>query len=116
MTADAVDLFVGQMIGLLPKLHPDDIDDATRRQLRVLFPRVDGEAAPVVGKARRPRTYSVITNGRGGGVLTVGGTEIPVAILPLDVSTPPEATAFRIVAIAGRAMRVRGVAEGDVSR
>lgn len=113
MSAERVELFVGQMIALLPKLRGEDFDSAQLLQVRLLFPRTQQGALAAEARPPRPRTYSVITDGRGGGVLTVGGAEIPVAVLPLDVSTPPEATAFRIVAIAGRALRVRGRAEGD---
>lgn len=115
MTADPVDLFVGQLIALLPKLAGTHPDAALRRQIRLLFPRADGHPVAAPGKPLRPRTYSLITDGRGGGFLTAGGSEIPVTMLTLDVTTPPEATAFQIVAMAGRALRVRGIAEGDVS-
>lgn len=112
MSSHHVDLFVGQMIALLPVSSTSDVDPVTRMQKRRMFPRaVDGipAAHAAVG---RPRVYSLISDGRGGGTLTVGGAEIPVRILHLSVDTPPEAAAFRVVAIAGRALRIRGVAAG----
>lgn len=115
MTADSVDLFVGQMIALLPHGGHDVADPVQQRLVRILFPRAGGEPVPAPDKPQRPRVYSLITDGKGEGILTAGGTEIAVAVLPLDVKTPPEATAFRITAMSGRALRVRGVAEGAAS-
>lgn len=114
MAVERVELFVGQMIALLPKIARGDADPVQQRQLLLLFPHTSGDTITAAGGRGRPRTYSLITNGHGGGDLAAGGTEIPVAILPLDVTTPREATAFRIVAIAGRALRVRGTAQGDL--
>lgn len=113
MPAEPVELFIGQMIALLPKLHQRDADQVQRMQVQRLFPRLSGAPVPHSTGPRRPRSYSLIINSRGGGTLSVGGTEIPVAIMELDLETPPEATAFRVAAIAGRAVRVRGIAEGD---
>lgn len=113
MTPDALDLFVGQVIALLPAHSAQAEDPARARATRMLFPRVGGLAVAQPTRMPRPRVYSLITNGRDLGVLTVSGTEIPVRVLPLDQSTPSEATAFRITEMAGRALRVRGVAEGD---
>lgn len=111
---DPVELFVGQMIALLPKEHDPD-DPVLRTHQQRLFPPADAPAPPPEDDERppRPRTYSLIVNGRGGGTLTVGGAEIQVAILPLDVDTPPGAAAFRVAAIAGRALNVTGVDEGE---
>lgn len=112
-TGDAVELFVGQMIALLPQCTSETADAVQQRLLRTLFPRAGGRFVPSPKKPQRPRVYSLIADGRGGGTLAAGGTEIEVLILPLDVRTPSEATAFRITAMSGRALRVRGVAEGD---
>ena len=112
MPAGAVDLFVGQMIALLPKLTDDDIDDPViRQQVAKIFPRALDDV-PTVDKTPRPRTYPLYLNTQGGGILTVAGVEIPVAVLPLDVATPHEATVFKIAAIAGRSLRIQGIAEG----
>jgi len=59
----------------------------------------------------RPKTYSVITDGTGRGTMMVRQIEIEVDILPLDLKTPTTATVFRVVAVAGRAIRVTGVVE-----
>lgn len=114
-TGEYVELFVGQMIALLPQCAGETADPVQQRLLRTLFPRAGGRSVPSPKKPQRPRVYSLITNGRGGGTLAAGGTEIAVRILPLDVRTPPEATAFRVTAMSGRALRVRGVAEGDAA-
>ncbi|MBF4562771.1 hypothetical protein ITJ43_11535 [Microbacterium sp. VKM Ac-2870] len=113
MTPDPVDLFVGQVIALLPARGTDAGDPVRARLMRMLFPRAVGRTVDPPTGPLHPRVYSLITNGRDVGVLTVSGTEIPVRVLPLDVGTPSEATAFRITEMAGRALRVRGVAEGD---
>lgn len=113
MTRDALDLFVGQVIALLPARSAEGEDPVRARATRMLFPRVGGLPVAQQTRAPRPRVYSLITNGRDLGVLTVSGTEIPVRVLPLDQATPSEATAFRITEMAGRALRIRGVAEGD---
>lgn len=109
--ADSVDLFVGQMIALLPKVSAEDDDPVLRQQVERIFPRALDDV-PTVDKPPRPRTYPLYLNSAGGGILTVAGTEILVAVLPLDVATPHEATVFKIAAIAGRSLRVQGVAEG----
>jgi len=116
VTPDPVDLFVGQIIALLPRpVLGGDSDPARARLIRGLFPRAGGREVVRPRRPLHPRVYSLILDGRGGGILTVGGTEILVSVLPLDVKTPSEATAFRVTAMAGRALRVRGVAEGDSS-
>lgn len=110
--ADSLDLFVGQMIALLPKVSDDDFEDpVVRQQVEKIFPRALDDV-PTVDKTPRPRTYPLYLNAQGGGVLTAAGIEIPVAVLPLDVATPHEATVFKIAAIAGRSLRVQGIAEG----
>lgn len=109
-----VDLFVGQMIGVLPQLDIADADPVQMQQLRLLFPRVLGLPSSEARPRRRPHVYSLILNRNGNATLTVGGVEIPVTVLSLDVSTPREAMAFRIAAMAGRALRIRGVAEGEL--
>lgn len=109
-----VELFVGQMIALLPSRALADADAVQRSVLRTLFPRYGGQQV-VAAEKRRPRVYSLILDGEEQGILLAGGTETDVRILPLDVRTPPEATAFRVTAMSGRALRVRGVAEGDAA-
>ncbi|BDV29510.1 hypothetical protein [Microbacterium terricola] len=113
MTADSPtpDLFVGQMVALIPRQGTQDgrggAPDGPRIFPRnIALPADDDDERTV-----RPKTYSVITDGAGHGILTVRQTEIAVDILPLDLATPPEATVFRVVAVAGRAIRVTGVVE-----
>lgn len=116
--AGSVELFLGQMIALLPRLAAAEATDPVlRMQLEKLFLQDADDAGDLASAERvpRPRSYSLITDGRGGGILTVGGTEIDVEVLPLDVHTPAEATAFRVVAIAGRALTVTGVAVGEIT-
>lgn len=112
VTHDPLELFVGQMIALLPCQSHAESDAVQRSVLRALFPRFGGQPV-AVAERRRPRVYSLILDGEERGILLAGGTETDVRILPLDVQTPSEATAFRITAMSGRALRVRGVAEGD---
>ncbi|MEW1835191.1 hypothetical protein [Microbacterium sp. NPDC079995] len=57
----------------------------------------------------RARTYSLFVDAPGHGILTVGDHRIEVVILELDVSTPRQATVFRISAIAGRTIEITGV-------
>ena len=113
---EPVDLFVGQTIALLPILSDPDPDPDRRYQLQLLFPRAVGQAVTPPRRSPRPRVYSVIWDGRGEGVLTAGGKDIDVTLLLLDVDTPPEATAFLVVAVSGRALRVKGIAEGRSAR
>ncbi|PZU45662.1 MAG: hypothetical protein DI566_09390 [Microbacterium sp.] len=110
-----VELFVGQFVALLPTRHPDEVGEVERYQMRVLFPRLLGGVVRAANKPLRPRVYSLTTGGDADAVLTAGGTEIPVVVLPLDVFAPAEATAFQVVAMSGRTLSVRGVPEGDIS-
>lgn len=116
MTTEPVDLFVGQTIALLPILSDPDPDPDRRYQLQLLFPRAVGQTVTPPRRSPRPRVYSVIWDGEGEGVLTAGGKDIDVSLLPLDVDTPPAATAFLVVAVSGRALRVKGIAEGRSAR
>ena len=56
----------------------------------------------------RARTYTVVADAPGHGFLTLGDYQVEVVILPLDVSTPPQATVFRIASISGRVIKVTG--------
>lgn len=108
------DIFVGQVIALLPLGivgHPPsrEAQDVIDR----MFPRsppAREEAAP--GSIRR-RTYPVIFDRRDHGTLSIGTVEVEVAIMPLTATTPRDATVFRIVALSGRAMYVTGTVQTD---
>ncbi|GEP46926.1 hypothetical protein [Microbacterium saccharophilum] len=114
--AGGVELFVGQVIALIPlRVTGPRADEFSRTRLRRIFPRsLQPPAANTgrrPGRAVRPKTYSVITDGPGHGYLTVRQTEIEVRIVPLDLETPEDATVFRVAGVAGRAIRVTGVVE-----
>ncbi|WP_295574117.1 hypothetical protein [uncultured Microbacterium sp.] len=111
-----VELFVGQMVALIPLgVAGPRSDEFSRTRLRRIFPRSLQPPATNTGKrpgkAVRPKTYSVITDGPGHGHLTIRQIEIEVRIIPLDLETPDDATVFRVAAVAGRAIRVTGVVE-----
>lgn len=114
MTLEPIDLFVGQTIALLPRAPRSEPDSDLRYQLMRLFPRAMGETVSTPRGPLRPQIYSVIIDGNSNnGVLTIGGVEIPVVMQVLVLDTPAEATAFHVVALSGRAMRIKGVAEGE---
>lgn len=110
-----VELFVGQFVALLPTCDPDTVTAVEKYQLNVLFPRLMGGAVRASSGQLRPRVYSLTMTGLSEGILTAGGTDIAVRVLPLDVMAPAESTAFQVVAMSGRALRVRGIAEGVVA-
>ncbi|MFT4050796.1 MAG: hypothetical protein QM677_00945 [Microbacterium sp.] len=109
--SEPVDLFVGQMIALTPRMPPPPVDAVLLDHMQRLFPLAT-RGSKQSRQQLRPRTYLLMMNRDHDGVLTAGGTEINVTVLPLDVDTPAEATPFRVVAIAGRAIRISGVATG----
>ena len=113
--AEPAPIFLGQVLGLLPTVAPHTVTDPIlSRQLRRLFPRLFPEWEEPDEDARAPvRTYTLITDGKGGGELLIGGESVGVVLLPLDLSTSPAAAVFRITGIAGRALTVSGVLEGD---
>ncbi|CAL4858584.1 hypothetical protein [Microbacterium sp. MM2322] len=109
-----IELFVGQMLALFPlRIRGEFPPDVPPPSLRRIFPRSPAPGSRTGSGSRRPhgraRTYSVFVDGPGHGILTVGTYEVEVVILPLDVSTPPQATVFRIAAIRGRTVSLVGV-------
>lgn len=108
MTDAAPDLFVGQMIALIPEgvvgRAPGMITDAL---LAWLFPRpAPGEGASA---ARRRRADYTVTLRRGRhGVLTVDDVEIEVDVIPLDEQPPDDTPVFRISGIEGQRLHVTG--------
>jgi hypothetical protein len=108
-----IDLFVGQMLALFPLRIVGAPASGPPPPLRRIFPRSPDPAQPIRagrGRARvRARTYSVLADAPGHGILTLGNYQVEVVILPLDVSTPPQATVFRVAAITGRRIEIIGV-------
>ncbi len=105
------ELFVGQVVALLPLSHeqeagiPDDAD--LRAALAGVEDREHGSP-----RRTRARTYSVVTYAPERGIFLLGSTEVEVSIRPLGVDTPLEAAVFRIASISGRSLRVtRAVTE-----
>ena len=110
-----VELFPGQVIALLPAVPRGAIaDPLIRRELGRLFPRTLDRNLPAPRRPTRPRTYSLMLHSLDDdGELTIGSIEIPVHVMAFDLSTPTEAAVFRVSAVAGRALRISGVAEGE---
>lgn len=108
---DIIELFVGQVIALFPlRMKSGQIPGRPQPTIRRIFPRSPEPGTPVDdGPPMRARTYSLFVDAPGHGILTVGDHRVEVVILPLDVSTPRQATVFRISAIAGRTIDVTGV-------
>ncbi|WP_314854022.1 hypothetical protein [uncultured Microbacterium sp.] len=99
------------MIALLPKFRLEDATDpALARDVVSMFPRIVTDNS---SEATNTRTHiwSLRMNERGGGTLSIGRAEVPVAVLPLDISTPPEMSVFTVVSITGRLIQIRGVTE-----
>jgi hypothetical protein len=106
------DLFIGQVIALLPvtRRAADVVEDDAA--LRAALAGADDEQR---GRGRT-RTYSVVTYAPHRGIFLLDGKEIEVSIHPLDLDTPREAAVFRVVSISGRALRVkRAVAATDAA-
>lgn len=112
--AEGEELFVGQMVALLPlNLSSAPGEPPPRGRLRKVIPR-SLQPPPAThrksaSKAVRPKSYAVVNDAPGHGIMMVGQSVIEVSISPLDVHTPLEATVFRVASIEGDAMRVTGV-------
>lgn len=108
---EVIELFVGQVIALFPlRMKSGQIPGRPQPTVQRIFPRSPEPGAPAGGRTPvRARTYSLFVDAPGHGILTVGRHRIEVVILALDVSTPQQATVFRISAIAGRTIDVTGV-------
>ncbi|MCM3695166.1 hypothetical protein [Microbacterium oleivorans] len=108
---DVIELFVGQVVALFPlRMKSGAIPGRPVPTVRRIFPRSPDPGTPPESiAAMRARTYSLFVDAPGHGILTVGDHRIEVVILELDVSTPRQATVFRISAIAGRTIEITGV-------
>ena len=109
-----IELFVGQVLALFPlRIMGAPPSGPPTPTLRRIFPRSPDPGRPIrAGSDRarvRARTYSVFADGPGHGILTLGDYQVEVVILPLDASTPPQATVFRVAAITGRRIEITGV-------
>lgn len=108
-----IELFVGQVVALYPlRMKSGPIPGRTPPTVRRVFPRspdpdASNDAAIPVAPLR-PRTYSLFVDGPGHGILSVGQHRVEVVILPLEVSTPRQATVFRVSGIVGRTIDVTG--------
>ncbi|MFI8633266.1 hypothetical protein ACIGEP_11775 [Microbacterium sp. NPDC077663] len=108
---DAIELFVGQVVALFPlRMKSGPIPGRPQPTVRRIFPRPPDAGTSADGAVpTRARTYSLFVDAPGHGILSVGEHRIEVVILPLDVSTPRQATVFRISGIVGRTLDVTGV-------
>lgn len=110
---DVIELFVGQVLALYPlRVMGGPANGLDPPPLRSIFPRSRDPRASVAteqdGARARARTYVVLADAPGHGILTIGDYRVEVVILPLDASTPPQATVFRIASITGRMVTVTG--------
>ncbi len=100
-----LELFPGQMIALAP------VRERAGQGRPAAFPRNVPSERRTKKRTARPKSYTVVADGLGGGTIKVRQVEIEVDILPLDTQTPPSATVFRVVAVTGNAIRVTAVVE-----
>jgi len=110
---EVIELFVGQVLALYPlRVLGGPTSGLDPPPLRRIFPRSRDPRASSRAEqdwARaRARTYVVLADAPGHGILTVGDYRVEVVILPLDASTPPQATVFRVASITGRMVTITG--------
>lgn len=104
------DLFVGQVVALIP-VPSASSEDALGRDAALRAALAGADEPPPRGRVRA-RTYSLVAYAPHRAIFMLGDREIDVTIRPLEVDTPLEAAVFRVVQVAGRSLRVtRVVAE-----